>query len=90
MIENLVGFFARENLALVSLSFLALSSIIEMSGSNNLAAHSSSEATTSFQFSFGLKKDSSETTYFLSLFTGDMLMFDEVGAFCATLVETPQ
>ncbi len=47
-----------------------------MYGFNSHAAHSSREDTTSSLSSFGLKKDTSVTGICVSLFTVDMLMFD--------------
>ncbi len=49
-----------------------------MSGFNSRAAHFSREDTTSSLSLFGLKKDTSVTGVRVSLFTVDMLMFDNV------------
>ena len=49
-----------------------------MSGFNSSAAHSSREDTMSSLSLFGLKKDTSVTEVPVSLFTVDMLMFDNV------------
>ncbi len=49
-----------------------------MSGFNSYAAHSSREDTTSSLSFFGLKKDTSVTGVPVSLFTVDILKFDNV------------
>ncbi len=76
---KLVGFFAHLNLLFVLLSAFATFSISVMSGFDSLAAHSAREVTMSGLSSFGLNQDTSVTGVRVSLFTVDMLMFDNVG-----------
>ncbi len=75
---KIIGFFARLNLLFVLLSFFATCNISVMSGFNSCAAHSSREDMKSSLSLFILKKEMSVTGVRVSLFTVNMLMFDDV------------